>query len=93
MRTGASLTRPRCWANEPNSTDARLWRGRSATNIVRWKSLARFDDGKSSSTRMEVAPVYVCESGNACRSRTRKPLGLGRAFNLPSPLAARTRPC
>jgi hypothetical protein len=34
MRTGASLTRPRFWANEPNSTDARLWRGRSATNIT-----------------------------------------------------------
>jgi hypothetical protein len=34
--------------------------------LVRWKSLARIDDGKSSSTRMEVAPVYVCESGNAC---------------------------
>jgi hypothetical protein len=24
MRTGASLTRPRFWANEPNSTDAVL---------------------------------------------------------------------
>jgi hypothetical protein len=44
---------------------------------------------------MEVAPVYVRESGNACRSRTQKPLGLGRAFNLQGlgrlPLFARNR--